>query len=124
MSRESVKGYRFEHLLEDALRPYGSDVHRPRTTARANGDVGDFRGLPLIVSAKNHNRMDLATWVDEVVTKVDKSPIFPTGVVIHKRKGRADVMDQYVTTSFGLWLPMLRSYVEDITGHLYTRDVS
>ena len=106
MTTAHRKGYAGERAVELLLRSEGLDVHRPR--AGRPGDIGDLvgRDLPTVVSVKNHARLDLAGWVDEMSAMVGRTP-FDTGVVIHKRRGKGQATDWYATTSVGLWLPLL-----------------
>lgn len=86
-------------------------VWRPRTTSRTDTDTGDVAGLPLVVSVKNHARLDLAGWVDEVERMVTRSE-WNVGVVVHKRRGHAYPGRWYLTTSMDLALPVLAAYVD------------
>lgn len=108
MSYESRKGYRAEHAIEEYLADYGHHVERPR--AGTPLDRGDLTGLPLVVSIKDHARLDLAGWVDDMTGMVNRSS-FPTGVVWHKRRGKGYPAQWYVTTTGDLFLPMLRALI-------------
>lgn len=48
----------------------------------------------LSVEAKNHRAMDLAGWLDQAVEQAPKNSI---PVVHHKRRGKGDVGESYVT---------------------------
>ena len=109
MSHETRKGYVAEAAVVAALAELGN-VYRPRTTSHQATDTGDVAGLPMVFSVKNHLRMDLAAWVDEMIAMVGRSP-HATGVVVHKRRGKGKAGDWYVTTSLDLLLPLLRAYI-------------
>lgn len=110
MSRNSKLGYDAEHAVEAWFRSHISpDVYRPR--AGTIYDTGDIRGLPFVVSVKNHADLRLADWVGDLAAMCQNAKL-STGVVIHKRRGRGSVDDWYVTTSGALALPLLVSYVD------------
>lgn len=114
MSYASAKGYMAEHATVQFLSTMlHADVRRPRTTSITAVDTGDVVGVPLVVSVKNHAAMGLSKWVDEVEAMVARSP-WETGVVVHKRRGKGHPRDWYATTSFGLLIPMIDSYVAQI----------
>lgn len=114
MSYASQKGYAAEHAVVQVLTAAGNHCYRPRTTSHANADTGDVAGLPLIISIKNHARLDLATWTDELSTMVTRQAQWDAGVVIHKRKGKGQPRDWYVTTTVGLFLPLLAGFIDHI----------
>lgn len=110
MSTNSRRGYLGEVGALGLCRLIAPNVYRPRTTSYAGVDTGDIHGLPLVVSVKNHSRNNLSAWVDELAAMVTRSP-WETGIVIHKRQGRALARDWYVTTQGSLMLPFLAAYV-------------
>jgi hypothetical protein len=110
MSYASRKGYMGEAVPRDYLSDrLGVQLRRPRTTSRTATDTGDLDGLPMVLSCKAHERMRLAEWVDELEAMVGRSP-WETGVVVHKRPGRATGAGYYVTTSLGLLVPLVAAY--------------
>jgi hypothetical protein len=73
------------------------EVHR-LAPAGAN-DKGDLGGIPdLTIQVKNHKTMALASWVDEAAKQAANggNAVF---VVIHKRRGKSDPGQWYVTTT-------------------------
>jgi hypothetical protein len=107
MNVSARKGYQGERAVELLLRDQGFDVHRPR--AGRPDDVGDLVGnLPCVVSIKNQVKLELGPWVSEMTAMVARTP-HSTGVVIHKRRGKGQAIDWYVTTTVGLWLPQLHA---------------
>jgi hypothetical protein len=104
MSTASRKGYSAEHAIELLLNERGLDATRPRA-GRAQ-DCGDFGGVPMVISAKNWADLRLATWVTDLERLVLNADA-RSGVVWHKRKGRGDPRDWYVTTTGRLYLPLL-----------------
>ena len=109
MSYETDKGYRGERTVRDFYLSSGLPCVRPRTTSRTDTDVGDVTGPPWVTSVKNHRRMDLAGWVDELGHMVRRAEL-GTGIVVHHRVGRARPDDWYVTTTLGLAVPLLWTY--------------
>ena len=70
-------------------------------------DRGDIAGIVgLVIEVKNHQRMALSEWVDELNVEMlnDKAD---TGVVIHKRKGTTDVGKWYATMPVEVWFKLL-----------------
>lgn len=110
MSRASRKGYVAEAMVVAWLTARGFYVWRPRTTSRQRTDTGDVRGLPFVVSVKNHARVKLAEAVDEMADMVIRSR-FRTGILVHKRVGRGRAEDWYVTLPLRLMGPFIDAYV-------------
>lgn len=105
MSSNSRKGYAGERPIELLLQEHGlPGADRPR--AGRQRDCGDFGGVPLVISAKNHGRLDLAGWVSDLESQVVNAGA-NSGVVWHKKRGKSDPRDWYVTTSGRLFLPIL-----------------
>lgn len=105
------KGYRAEAAVEAACREWFPDCYRPR--AGRHADIGDIAGVPFVISVKDHTRMALASWCDDLTRMVAAvGSDYTTGVVWHKRSGRADPLNWYVTAPGKLWLPFMRAYCE------------
>lgn len=105
MNYSHDKGYRAEHAVEALLRnTFMVDIYRPR--AGKQEDVGDICGLPVVISVKDHARLSLASWCDELKPMVARAGLVH-GVVWHKRSGRADPLNWYVTMPGSLYLPVL-----------------
>lgn len=103
-SRASAKkaGASFERLIADCLAAHVDDRidRRVKTGRNDKGDIGGVRhmGNRVVIETKNHNRLDLAGWVDEADTERGNDDA-AVGLVIHKRRGVGDPLDQYVTTT-------------------------
>lgn len=101
-SRASAKaaGTRFETSIVGALAAHIDDriERRRQTGAKDRGDVSGWRhaGLRIVAELKDVTRLSLGTWVDEAETERlnDDAGV---AVVIHKRRGHGDPLDQYVT---------------------------
>ena len=71
-------------------------------------DKGDISGVNgVCFEIKNHQKMNLAGWVEELKVEMVNAKS-DTGVVVHKRKGKTNVADWYATMPFGLWLELLK----------------
>ena len=101
-SRTSAKaaGTRMERLVADTLAEHLDDRidRKVRGGAIDRGDVGGVRvhGRPLTIEVKDVSRTDLSGWVREAeVERVNDGGL--AGIVVHKRRGDGDGLDQYVT---------------------------
>lgn len=111
------KGYKAEHDVEVLLRNLGrTDAYRPRAGAR--NDVGDIRNVPMVISVKDRTQLSLGVWCDQLTVMVARA-LLDTGVVWHKRAGRADPRNWYVTTTYGLFDPLLEHYCDVATGPIH-----
>lgn len=101
MSRSKARGTSFERLLADGFAAALDDDRIDRAPLRGNADRGDIAGVAnpfgkIAVEAKNVARLDLGGWVREADTErgnLDAN----AGVVIHKRRGKGQFLDQFVT---------------------------
>ena len=101
-TRKSAKaaGARFESLVAEFLAAHVDDriERRTRHGAKDRGDISGFRhmGARVVVEVKNTSRIDLAGWAAEA--EVERGNDDATvGMVVHKRHGRGDPADQWVT---------------------------
>lgn len=101
-SRASAKaaGSRFERLIADTLADHVDDRidRRVKTGSADKGDVGGLRahGQRVTIECKDTSRVELGVWAREAETeRVNDTGL--AGVVIHKRRGHGDGLDQYVT---------------------------
>ena len=106
MSKQKQKGTAAETAVVNWLQSKGRKSVERRTL---NGvkDRGDIAGIVgLVIEVKNHQRMALSEWVDELNVEMlnDKAD---TGVVIHKRKGTTDVGKWYATMPVEVWFKLL-----------------
>jgi hypothetical protein len=87
-------GSAFESQITGALAkhlPHGEFIER-RVRTRS--------GERVVVECKNHSRMELGVWVTEAhFEAINDNAI--AGVVVHKRRGTADPLEQYVTMTLG-----------------------
>lgn len=82
------KGSQYERDLVAAFRAAGFDAERCYGAGRPD-DVGDIEiaGLPVVIEAKNHARLDLAGWTAEAAHEAANAGA-DLGVVIAKARGR------------------------------------
>jgi len=101
-SRASAKaaGSRFERLVADYLAEHVSEFvdRRVKTGAEDKGDIGGVRahGQRVAVECKDVAKMNLSGWVSEAETERLNDDAL-AGVVVHKRRGKGNPGDQYVT---------------------------
>lgn len=102
-----AKGSTYEVSLLPLLNDYWPDTIR--AGAQGVADKGDFH-MPTnrlyVVEAKNHKRLELATWVREAQVEAANKGV-PYGVVVHKRRGTTSPAEQYATMPFGDWLKLV-----------------
>jgi hypothetical protein len=103
MSAASRKGAAFERLIADSLAHQLADDRIDRRVKHGVNDRGDLTGLRVhgqrvVAELKNQKRMSLAEWVDEAEVERGNDDAL-IGLVIHKRRGKGDPLDQYVTCS-------------------------
>jgi hypothetical protein len=92
-----AKGSAAERAVADYLNVRGLEAER--VPAGSNLDRGDIwvpdKSFPAI-QVKNHARLDLSGWVDDVAIQA-KNAGRETGIVIHKRRGKGNPASWYVT---------------------------
>ena len=105
-SRASAKkaGSGFERLIADYLAAHVDDRidRRVKTGNTDKGDIGGVRhmGHRLVLEAKNTARTSLGTWAAEAETERANDEAL-AGLVIHKRHGKGQPEDQWVTLTLG-----------------------
>lgn len=101
-NRQSAKsaGTRFESSIVGALAEHVDDrIERRRLSgSKDRGDVSGIRHLGgrVVVECKDVTRVALGGWVREAETARGNDDAL-LGVVVHKRRGVADPLEQYVT---------------------------
>lgn len=103
-NRASAKkaGSSFERLIADSLAWNLADDRidrRVKSGAQDKGDIGGLRtrdGGRIVVECKNTTRMDIGHWVREAGIEAENDNAI-AGIVIHKRRGKGDPLEQYVT---------------------------
>ncbi|UAJ78341.1 hypothetical protein IT072_13850 [Leifsonia sp. ZF2019] len=102
MNRNKRRGTAFETLITRALQnAFPDDDRIDRAPLRGAKDEGDIRGVRspfgrVVIECKNHNRLELSQWCDEAQLEKGNADAI-AGVVVHKRRGKGQALDQYVT---------------------------
>lgn len=101
MNRNKARGTAFERLIADGLAKGLNDDRIDRAPLRGNSDRGDIANVrspfgKIAIEVKNVSRLDLAGWVDEAETERGNLDAI-AGVVVHKRRGKGQALDQYCT---------------------------
>lgn len=103
-TRASAKaaGSRFERLIADCLAALIDDRidRRVKTGAKDRGDIAGLRhmGGRVVIECKDTTHMTIGTWVGEAEVERGNDDAL-AGLVVHKRRGHGDPLDQYVTTT-------------------------
>ena len=102
-TRASAKaaGSRFERSIADGLALHLNDDRidrRVKTGAKDRGDIAGVRhhGERVVIECKDVSRTDLSGWVNEAEVERGNADAL-VGLVVHKRRGHGDPLDQYVT---------------------------
>jgi len=95
-------GSRFEREVADYLAEHVDDRidRRVKGGAKDKGDIGGLRhmGQRVVIECKNTSRINLSTWMNEAHTAMGHDDA-GVGIVIHKRHGKGQPGDQWVTTT-------------------------
>jgi hypothetical protein len=95
-------GTAFERLIADCLAKHVDDRidRRVKTGNKDRGDIGGVRhlGERVVIECKDVSRTDLSGWINEAETERGNDDAL-AGLVVHKRRGHGDPLDQYVTTT-------------------------
>lgn len=101
MSKERAKGTAWESRLAAYFREHGFPYCERRATSGAN-DKGDLIVPGVVIEAKNQKSINLAGWVDEMVTEKRNAGVAQGAVIFPRRShaaGRAYVvleLDDYL----------------------------
>ena len=126
------KGPLAEALVVRCLQEHGWPYAERRVMGGVN-DRGDVAGIPgLVIEVKNRGALALAEWVDEAVREATpvrivalldgqgrdtgrtwQDPVNDLGVVWHKRRGKGDPLDWYVTMTGRDFLALLAAYTRE-----------
>ena len=110
MSRERARGTAAESAVCRYLREHGFP-HAERRAGSGRLDRGDVAGLPgVVIEVKACARTELASWLDEcaVETRNDNADV---GAVWHKRRGRGDPGEWFVTMSGATFISLVHHYL-------------
>jgi len=117
-NRASAKkaGSRFETLVASYLAGALDDdriERRARTGAKDRGDIGGVRhmGARVVIECKDCARPELAQWATEAEIERGNDDA-AAGLIVHKRHGRGDPADQWVTCTLGDLVALLTGHRE------------
>ena len=111
-NRSKAKGSSFERLISDYWRDHWSEFidRRVLSGGKDKGDLANVRvgGERLVVEIKNCRTMALGPWVNEAGREADNDEAI-AGIVVHKRVGKGDPGEQYVTMTLADLLVILQT---------------
>lgn len=119
-NRKSAKdaGARFESSVAAYLNVHVDDrIERRRLSGgRDRGDISGLRhmGARVVVEVKNTARIDLAGWAAEAETERGNDDA-NAALIIHKRHGKGQPADQWVTCTLGDLVALLNGNRDHIT---------
>lgn len=111
-SRAAAKaaGARFERAIADWLATHVDDRidRRVKTGAKDRGDLGGVRvhGQRVVLELKDCARINLAGWAAEAEIERGNDDAL-VGAVVHKRHGKGDPADQWVTLTLADFAALL-----------------
>lgn len=117
-SRASAKaaGSKFERDIADHLAKVVDDRidRRVKTGAKDRGDIGGVRvhGQRLVLECKNTTRINLGTWITEAHTEAGNDDAL-AGVIVHKRHGKGQPGDQWVTMTVDDLIALITGQPQD-----------
>ena len=109
MSRSKQIGTAAETLVVNCLRAAGF-IHAERRALRGVNDQGDVTGIPgVVIEVKAEKAMTLASYMDETEAE-RKNNGADLAVCWHKRRGRGDPLDWYVSMSGAQFVELLQAH--------------
>ena len=107
MSKSKQKGTAAETAVVRYLRENGFP-YAERRALTGNYDQGDITGCgPIVFEVKNHKSMDLAGWIQGLITEIANANAI-TGAVVAKKRGTTFPGDWYAIMPFGLLVELLK----------------
>lgn len=111
-TRASAKaaGSRFERAIADCLQRWVSEFidRRIKTGAKDRGDILNLRahGLRIVAELKDSARISIGTWITEAEIERGNDDAL-AGVVIFKRTGKGQPLDQLVLMTMADFIAIL-----------------
>ena len=119
MNRNKQKGTTFERSIADYLHDKWSPFI-DRMPLHGNSDKGDIANFLIgqrhatVIECKNERQYKLAEWVKEAQQEAINAGCL-AGIVVAKRKGKADPSEQYVILTLEEFLRCLRAARSEFT---------
>lgn len=117
-NRASAKkaGTTFERQVADYLAQHVDDriARRAKTGSKDRGDITGLRhlGERIVIECKNTTRLALADWMNQAEIERGNDDAL-AGLIIHKRHGKANPGDQWVTTTLRELTALFNGYREE-----------
>jgi hypothetical protein len=107
VTRSKRIGTAAESLVVELLRLKGFP-YAERRALKGHQDCGDVTGIPgVVIEVKAHKEMKLAEWMDE--TEAERvNAAAAVAVCWHKRRGKGNPMDWYVTMTGAQFVALLK----------------
>ena len=106
MSRPKAKGTAAETAVVRWLRDHGFPFAE-RRALHDRDDRGDVAGIPgVTLEIKACRRLELSTWIDEASTEATNANT-SIYAVVHKRRGKGDPGDWYVTLPLAVFAELM-----------------
>lgn len=118
-TRASAKaaGSRFERQVADYLAEHVDDRidRRVKTGAKDRGDIAGLRhlGQKIVVECKNTSRINLGVWATEAEIQRGNDDA-GVGLIIHKRHGKGQPGDQWVTLTLADFVALLTGQPKEL----------
>ena len=119
-TRKSARdaGAQFERQVADYLAAALHDERIDRRVKRGRDDRGDISGLihmggRIVVECKNTARIELGTWANEAEVERGNDDAV-AGIVVHKRHGKGQARDQWVTMTLADFVSILTGAREGV----------
>ena len=119
-TRKSARdaGAQFERQVADYLAAALHDERIDRRVKRGRDDRGDISGLihmggRIVVECKNTARIELGTWANEAEVERGNDDAV-AGIVVHKRHGKGQPGDQWVTMTLADFASILTGAREGV----------
>jgi len=107
VNRSKAKGTAAETAIARYLQTNGFP-YAERRTLNGTHDRGDIAGIPsVVIEVKNCAKTELGSWIAEAERERDNDNA-TLGVVWHKRRGKTDPADWFVTMSGAQFAALLR----------------
>ena len=112
-------GAKFERDIANILADKIDDRidRRVKTGAKDKGDIAGIRhhGRRIVVECKNTAKISLGTWINEAHEEAINDNAL-CGVIAHKRHGKGDPLDQWVTMTVGDFIALLTGEEQENRG--------